>query len=83
MFTTGVHYQERLYSDTVAGVYIITINTPIGFNFELYQAFKQHEYTEKNRKKLDNNKHLNKKVVFILLILSPTTLLNTKSSKIN
>ena len=30
------------------------------------------------RKKLVNNKNLNKKVVFIILILSPTTVLNDK-----
>ena len=76
----------------MVGDYINTMKTTFDFNFVLYQAFKQHGYTnrmkkERNcqlqgfslikrklviRKNLDN-KNLNKKVVFNILILSPTT----------
>ena len=76
------------YCSTVVGDYINTIKTAFDFNFDLYQAFKQHGYKEnplikKNfsliickleiLKKLVNNKNLNQKVVFIILVLSPTT----------
>ena len=32
---------------TVVGDYTNTTKTTLGFNFDLYQAFKQHRYTNK------------------------------------
>ena len=64
-------YNFYIYK-TVVGDYINTMKTTFDFNFVLYQAFKQHEYTNRMqretvncklviRKKLDNNKNLDKK----------------------
>ena len=84
----------------MVGNYINTMKTTFDLNFDFYQAFKQHGYTQNMettrscqlksfslitcklviRKKLVNNKNLNKKVVFIILILSPTTVLCTHKS---
>ena len=77
----------------MVGDNINIMKTTFEFNFDLYQAFKQHGYTKiwkqreavnsKSfslitcklviRKNLVNNQNLNKKVVFIILIFSLTT----------
>ena len=50
------------------------VKTTFGFNFDLYQAFKQHDYTNYmqncNSKKACKHKNLNEEFLFILLLLS-------------
>ena len=49
--STLYKYFYSIVFPTVLGVYINTMKTNFDFNFDFYQAFKQHGYTYKHENK--------------------------------
>jgi len=45
-FIWGLYFVKKIQASTVVGDYINIMKITFDFNFDLYQAFKQHGYTK-------------------------------------